>query len=110
MEHYGIGGNLLRWVENFLVGRSQFVKYSGASFEPTEVPSCVIQGSVLGPLLFIVYVADLPEGLKCDHNQYADDATLSKTILSDEDAAVMQQDLDNLFVWCDGVKQRNATE
>jgi Reverse transcriptase (RNA-dependent DNA polymerase) len=58
LEHYGIKGHLLGWFNNFLTGRTQRVVFGGAQSEPTDVPSGVIQGSVLGPFLFNIFVAD----------------------------------------------------
>jgi hypothetical protein len=59
MSHYSIRGSLLRWAESFLKGRTQYVVYNGAKSELTNVLFGVIQGSVLGPLFFIIYIADL---------------------------------------------------
>ncbi|MGL5405337.1 MAG: RNA-directed DNA polymerase, partial [Propionibacteriaceae bacterium] len=59
LSHYGVNGTLLRWAESFLRGRTQYVVYSGAKSVLRAVDSGVIQGSVLGPLFFIIYAADL---------------------------------------------------
>jgi ribonucleases P/MRP protein subunit RPP40 len=64
LEHYGIKGHLLGWFRNFLTVRTQQVVFGGAQSEPTDVPSEVIQGSVLGPLLFNIFVANLHQKLK----------------------------------------------
>ncbi|CAB3379843.1 Hypothetical predicted protein [Cloeon dipterum] len=101
LQHYGIDGQLLKWYENFLVGRTQFVRFHGASSEPSEVASGVVQGSVLGPLLFNIFVADLPEMVKNSTLiQYADDATVFNKITSQEDADDLQEDLCNIDIWC----------
>ncbi|CAB3388812.1 Hypothetical predicted protein, partial [Cloeon dipterum] len=101
LEHYRIKGRLLKWLENFLTGRTQFVQYRGARSEPTKVSSGVIQGSVLGPLLFNVFVSDLPDALnKCTLVQYADDATIYKKISCQEDADEFQEELNNVDIWC----------
>jgi hypothetical protein len=76
---------LLRWLEKFLVGRTQFVRYGGAESSPAEVPSGVMQGSVLGPLLFNIYVADFPSAIKNSTLvQYADDCTLYKEVVVED--------------------------
>jgi Reverse transcriptase (RNA-dependent DNA polymerase)/Endonuclease-reverse transcriptase len=101
LEHYGVRGQLLGWCRSFLQGRTQFVKFAGERSEPTAVPSGVIQGSVLGPLLFNVFVADLPKSEETRLDQYADDATLSRLVLTEEDADALQTDLDDVQIWCD---------
>jgi Reverse transcriptase (RNA-dependent DNA polymerase)/Endonuclease-reverse transcriptase len=100
LSHYGIKGALLKWFESFLTGRTQFVRYGGARSEPSDVPSGVIQGSVLGPLLFILFVADLPDLVKTNIVQYADDCSLEHLIERPEDADKLQEDLHSVEIWC----------
>ena len=64
LERLGITGNLLRWIKNFLSERKQRVVLNGISSNWTDVISGVLQGSVLGPILFILYVKDLPDKVK----------------------------------------------
>ena len=63
LEHIGIRGPLLNWVRSFLIGRDQRVVVDGVSSSPTEVLSGVPQGTVLGPLFFLVYINDISQGL-----------------------------------------------
>jgi len=100
LSHYGVEGKILRWIESFLKGRTQFVSYKGAKSELRDVASGVIQGSVLGPLLFNIYVADLPTAAVSDLVQYADDATLWREIKSAADVEQLQDDLDSIAAWC----------
>jgi ribonuclease P/MRP protein subunit RPP40 len=90
----------LCWISSFLTGRTQSVVFSGAQSEPTEVISGVIQGSVLGPLLFNIFVADLPNNIKTQMVQYADDCTVYNEIRTQMDIDELQDDLHTTDLWC----------
>ena len=76
LEYYGIRGALQEWFKSFLVHRSQVVVCDGASSAPITVASGVPQGTVLGPILVLLYVNDLADGLKSTVRLFADDALL----------------------------------
>ena len=77
LEAYGIKGSLLRWLESFLTGRRQRVAVNGNLSSWAPVDSGVPQGSVLGPLLFICYVNDMPEVVHSALRMFADDTKFS---------------------------------
>ena len=101
LEHYGVKGNLLRWVEAFLVGRTQTVLVDGARSREEDVLSGVPQGTVLGPLLFLLYINDLPSHVHADTccRLFADVCLLCQVTDSISDQVQLQRDLRNLERW-----------
>lgn len=95
----GIGGKILRWVEDFLSERKQTVVINGIRSEERDVTSGIPQGSVLGPLLFVVYINDLPKELKSVAKLFADDTKLYCRSDIDSASENLQQDLDKLNEW-----------
>ena len=85
----------------WLTGRSQHVCLEGMASEWVEVISGVPQGSVLGPLLFLIYINDLDEGIKSLILKFADDTKIFRKIVSDEDSRQLQNDLDLLLQWAE---------
>ena len=99
LNYYGIRGNLLDWTRSFLTGRSQRVVCEGNVSPPEAVLSGVPQGTVLGPLLFLTYINDLPDKLKCQTRLYADDCLLYTEVETEGDMDILQGDLTSLESW-----------
>ena len=99
LEHYGIRGNLLSWMESFLTKRVQTVVCEGATSSASPVTSGVPQGTVLGPLLFLTYINDLPNGLTSKVKLFADDTLLYGMVVDDSDCDKLQDDLSKLEHW-----------
>ena len=99
LHHYGIRGHLLKWIQSFLANRSQQVMVEGHASTPAPVTSGVPQGTVLGPLLFLIYINDLPMKVSSTTRLFADDSLLYHRIRSPEDARILQEDLDKLQDW-----------
>lgn len=72
----GIAGNLLQWITSFLLGRSMQVTINGHASHPKPVSSGVPQGSVLGPLLFLIFINHICSQIQCKYKMFADDLKL----------------------------------
>ena len=80
LSHYGIRGNSLKWFQSYLSNRKQYVTYNGVSSQVNNITCGVPQGSILGPLLFLLYINDL--GKICSSTTsilFADDTNLFKS-------------------------------
>jgi len=74
LEHYGIRGTALNWLNSYLSNHKQLVCVNGQSLSLCNISCGVPQGSVLGPLLFLIYINDLPDSSKfCSFFLFADD-------------------------------------
>ena len=104
LRNVGVGGSVLAVLQCFLSCRTQCVKIDGVRSSVVEVVSGVPQGSVLGPLLFLVYTGDLPPLLENTLVGYADDSTLLASISSPLErpliAASLNRDLALISRWC----------
>lgn len=96
---YGIRGRLLDWLKSFLTGRKQQVSIGTAYSDWGEVTSGIPQGSVLGPILFVIYVNDMPLAVNSGIKMFADDTKLYRAISTDHDHEELQKDLANLESW-----------
>ena len=103
LRREGVHPKICSWVQSFLTGRTQKVLIEGESSETVSVTSGVPQGSVLGPLLFLVYINDMPENTKCATIRlFADDTVAYLAVKCDNDCLKLQNDLKALELWeCD---------
>ena len=99
LHQYGIRGHVLNWVRAFLGSRSQRVVIEGEESESIPVTSGVPQGSVLGPILFLIYINDLPDEVCSQVRLFADDTALYLTMESEDSGPTLQFDLDILSMW-----------
>ena len=84
LQSYGIEGNLLNLFTNYLDNRKQRVVINGATSSWKPIKSGVPQGSVLGPLIFLIFINDLPDDLKCNPKLFADDVSLIAVMYDNE--------------------------
>ena len=99
LQVHGVQSNTLRWIESFLVGRSQTVVLDGESSGELPVLSGVPQGSVFGPTLFLLYINDLPENVQSQVCLFADDTAVYLTMQGPNDSGRLQGDLNVLQEW-----------
>ena len=99
LESHGISGSVLKWIQSWLFGRRQRVALNGELSSWSHVSSGVPQGSVLGPVLFVVYINDIDVGLNSMIYKFADDTKLLKELTCPQDAVDLQEDLVTLETW-----------
>lgn len=98
LKAYGIEGNLLSWIYNFLTDRQQRVRVNTEYSDFSAVASGIPQGSILGPLLFIIFINDLPDNLQSTCKIFADD---TKIYGPSQNSYTLQDDLEKLLKWSD---------
>ena len=99
LKKHGISGNILNVIEDWLKDRRQRVCIKGRWSGWIRVWSGVPQGSVLGPVLFLVFINDLDQGIASSILKFADDTKLFKEVRHNTDCEALQRDLDNVVLW-----------
>ena len=98
--HYGVTGIELDFFTSYLLGRVQYIEYLGVCSKKLPVSTGVPQGSVLGPLLFLIYINDLPTVNNISYIlMYADDTTLFCNFDSTQNEFTINNELDNVYRW-----------
>ena len=101
VEQYGIKEDIINWIKSFLDSRTQQVVINGELSEPKNVTSGIPQGSVLGPLLFVIFINDLPDLVKSDMFLFADDTKIFRRISTKQDEVILQEDINEMLKWSD---------
>ena len=99
LNSYGIEGQVFNWVKGFLCNRTQEVMVNGSKSKSDPVISGVPQGTVLGPVLFVIYINDLLDDITSHGLMFADDTKIFRLITSREDAIKLQEDISKLEEW-----------
>ena len=93
LRHYGIQGTTFKWIQSFLSSRNQQVVVDGATSDKVSVISGVPQGTVLGPLLFLLFINDLPACVESKTRLFADDCIVYRNVKTLQDCQALQNDL-----------------
>ena len=105
LRDLGVKGKVGVWLDAFLRSRYQFVSVNGVKSDKSLVISGVPQGTVLGPILFLVLIADISEGTSSStrFRSFADDTRGSRAVRSTADLLTLQQDLQVVYDWAERV-------
>jgi hypothetical protein len=99
LHRYGVSKQSLNWISDFLDNRKQTVVVNGIKSHTADVVSGVPQGTVLGPILFLVHINDIINCVDSETRLFADDCVCYREIHSTEDCLKLQNDIDNLGKW-----------
>lgn len=101
LQNFGLKGDVLKWFESYLSGRTQHVVVGGSKSAAVMPMSGVPQGSILGPLLFLMFINDLPDIFSSSSLLFADDTKIFRKICCLNDCYALQSDVQLLTAWCD---------
>ena len=96
LHFYGIRGNILNWIKDFLANRTQSVILNGSNSHNITVSLGVPQGSVLEPILFLAYINDLLKQVRSRVRLFADDTAMYLALDNQADSEILQKDLEIL--------------
>ena len=99
LKHCNLHPDAVGWISSFLTGRTQTVVVDGFSSNESPVLSGVPQGSVLGPVLFLIFINDIADSLTSAIRLFADDCLIYREIRSRDDQFALQDDLNKLVQW-----------
>ena len=99
LRHCNLHEDVIGWISSFLTGRTQNVVVDGFSSKESPVLSGVPQGSVLGPVLFLIFINDIADSLSSTIRLFADDCLIYREIKCRADQIALQKNLDKLVEW-----------
>ncbi len=101
LQNYKIEGQILNWIKDFLKDRTQRVVTNGQQSDWQKVSSGIPQGSVLGPILFLIYINDFPEMMTCCIQLFADDSKLYTVVNNVQQSEELQKNILQAEKWAD---------
>ena len=107
LRKLGITGKMNKWLEQFLCNRTQKVSVEGCLSDESAITSGVPQGTVLGPILFLIHISDINKDVEhCRVSSFADDTRILKTIRKPEERNLLQADLNRIYNWSEKNKMK----
>lgn len=100
LNEFKIHPTIVNWISEFLTNRTQYTTINNSKSPSCPVTSGVPQGSVLGPLLFLIYINDIHEHISSSVRLFADDCVIYRPILSLDDHHTLQTDISQVIQWC----------
>ena len=101
LKQNGISSKLGLWLYNFLTKRKQFIISKEAISSPSSVISGIPQGTVLGQVLFLLFISDMNNNIESIASMFADDTRVLGNIASEEDVEKLQSDLEKIYKWAE---------
>ena len=99
LDRLGIRGDLYNWIKDFLSDRQQRVMVGDSKSEWLPVTSGIPQGSVLGPVLFVIFINDMPDVVNANIKLFADDTKIFKAVQNLENIENLQEDINKMYKW-----------
>ncbi|MEW8547929.1 MAG: reverse transcriptase family protein, partial [Candidatus Thiodiazotropha sp.] len=99
LYNYGIVGKIFNWIEDFLSNRKQRVMINGSKSEWQNITSGIPQGSVLGPVLFLIFINDLPDAINVCIKLFADDGKMYSSVDTEEKRRTLQENITRAEIW-----------
>ena len=99
LPSYGISKEVINWIKGFLHGKQQKVLINGVQCEWGEVTSGIAQGDMLGPLLCVIYITDVPDVVESSMLLFTDDTQLYRQMNSNIHQFQLQEDVNNKDEW-----------
>jgi hypothetical protein len=112
LKFYGINGNTLNWIGKWLTSQTQTVIVDGEESTPVPVTSGVPQGTVFGPLMFLICINDIGNNLSegTHIKLFADDCLVFRETITAQDNTILQKDLDSLTKWMNNWQMKFNTD
>ena len=107
--HRGTICDYTRWIKNWLADRKQRVNINGKVSGWAEVKSGVLQGSVLGPLLFLIFINDIDDGIISKIWKFADDSKICNKVCNEAVPEIIRGDLKKLFQWSEDLSSSSSS-